>query len=334
MDKLTADEIHALVRDALIRCNTSQANADSVANALVAAELAGQTGHGLRRVSSYCGQALTGKVDGHATPRFEKPAAATLKIDAAYGFAYPALDVMQAQLPQMARDNGIAIAGISRSHHCGVAGVVVERLANDGLVALLFANTPGAMAPWGGNKAIFGTNPIAFAAPQSGDGADAIVVDVSLSKVARGKVMAAKQKGEPIPEGWALGPDGEPVTDPDLALQGTMVPLGDAKGTALALMVEIMAASLTGANTADKASSFFDAEGAPPGVGQTIIAIDPTKIGGAGVLDRFADMASSIAAQSGARVPGHRRQELKRDLLDKGIAVPQDLLAEIEALGK
>jgi len=328
----TADQVHTLVRDAFIRCNTSQANAESVASALVAAELAGQTGHGLRRVTSYCAQALSGKVDGHATPGFEKPAAATLKINAANGFAYPALDVMQAHLPQMARENGIAIAGISRSHHCGVAGVVVEKLANEGLVALLFANTPGAMAPWGGNKALFGTNPIAFAAPQTGG--DPIVVDVSLSKVARGKIMAAKQKGDPIPEGWALGPDGEPVTDANVALQGTMVPLGDAKGTALALMVEIMAASLIGANTADKASSFFEADGPPPGVGQTIIAVDPTKIGGESAIDRFADMASSISAQSGARVPGQRRQDLKRDLLANGIEVPAELRAEIEALGQ
>jgi (2R)-3-sulfolactate dehydrogenase (NADP+) len=157
---------------------------------------------------------------------------------------------------------------------------------------------------------------------------------VSLSKVARGKIMAANQKGEPIPEGWALGPDGEAVTDPALALKGTMVPLGDAKGTALALMVELMAASLIGANTADKASSFFEAEGAPPGVGQTIIAIDPSKIGGAAAADRFADMATSIAAQTGARVPGARRQQLKRDLLAHGIPVPADLRAEIEALGQ
>ncbi len=332
MDNFTADQIHALVRDAFIRCNTSQSNANSVANALVAAELAGQTGHGLRRVTSYCGQALSGKVDGHATPKFETPAPAVLKVDAANGFAYPALDVVQDHLPAMARDNGIAIAGITRSHHCGVAGVIVEKLADEGLVALMFANTPGAMAPWGGNKALFGTNPIAFAAPQTGG--DPIIVDVSLSKVARGKIMAAKQKGEAIPEGWALGPDGEPVTDPVVALQGTMVPLGDAKGTALALRVEIMAASLIGANTADKASSFFDAEGPSPGVGQTIIAIDPMKIGGAGAIDRFAEMASSIADQPGARVPGQRRQELKQSLLADGIAVPADLLAEIEALGK
>lgn len=332
MSNLSVKATTSLVQSVFERCNTSPENAQSVATALVDAELAGQNGHGLRRVASYAAQAVSGKVDGFARSTAEKVVAGTLKVDAANGFAYPALEQVHKHLPDMARECGIALAGIRRSHHCGVAGVVVEKFAETGLVAMLFANTPGAMAPWGGNKALFGTNPIAFAVPQS-EG-EPIVIDVSLSKVARGKIMAAKQSGDEIPEGWALGPQGEPTTDPEIALQGTMVPLGDAKGTALALMVELMAASLIGANTADKASSFFDAEGESPGVGQAIIAIDPTKIGGPDVLDRFADMATSIAAQSGARVPGHRRQQLRSKMLAEGIEIDDDLLASIEAIGK
>ena len=330
MAVLSSAEVHSLVRDTFIRCNTSPQNAGAVARALVDAEFAGQTGHGLRRVESYAAQALSGKVDGHAVPKADKVASATLKIDAAHGFAYPAIDIAVEQLPAMTAECGIAIAGISRSHHCGVAGVIVERLADQGMVAMLFANTPAAMAPWGGKKALFGTNPIAFAVPQTGG--EPVVIDLSLSKVARGKIMAAKQKGENIPEGWAFGPDGENTTDPNVGLQGTMVPLGDAKGTTLALMVELLSASLVGANTADKASSFFDAEGSPPGVGQTIIAIDPVKLGGERVLDRFADMARSIEEQEGCRVPGKRRQELKKSLMESGISVDDDLVESIRAL--
>ena len=249
MAVLSSLEVHSLVRETFVRCNTSPQNAEAVARALVDAEFAGQSGHGLRRVESYAAQALSGKVDGHAVPKADKVASATLKIDAAHGFAYPAIDIAVEQLPTMVTECGIAIAGISRSHHCGVAGVIVERLADQGMVAMLFANTPAAMAPWGGKKALFGTNPIAFAVPQTGG--EPVVIDLSLSKVARGKIMAAKQKGENIPEGWAFGPDGENTTDPNVGLQGTMVPLGDAKGTTLALMVELLSASLVGANTAD-----------------------------------------------------------------------------------
>ena len=134
MANLSPDQLHSLLCDTFVRCNTSKSNADSVASALLAAELAGQTGHGLRRVASYSAQSQSGKVDGNAVPVAQKVAAATLKVDAANGFAYPALDLIQDQLPVMARECGIALAGVSRSHHCGVAGVVVEKLANAGLV--------------------------------------------------------------------------------------------------------------------------------------------------------------------------------------------------------
>src|SRR5690606_6671779 len=246
--RLSPAEVPALIKDALVRSRTSEPNAASVASALVEAELAGQSGHGLRRVAAYAAQARAGKVDGFAIPSVEKPRPAVLAVDAANGFAFPALDLAFEPLSECARTQGIALAGFRRSHHCGVAGVIVERYARAGLVALMFANSPAAMAPWGSNRPLFGTNPIAFAAPLGGK--DPVVVDVSLSRVARGKIMAAAQKGTPIPEDWAFDAAGRPTTDPKAALAGTMAPLGDAKGTALALMVELLSAGLTGANYA------------------------------------------------------------------------------------
>src|SRR5690606_24030230 len=143
-----------------------EANARSVAAALAQAEVDGQKGHGLSRVPSYAAQARAGKVDGHAVPEVRQPRPGSLLIDARHGFAYPALDSAIARLPELAQSCGIAAAGITRSHHFGVAGRTVERLADWGLVALVFGNTPHAMAAWGGRRPIFGTNPIAFAAPQ------------------------------------------------------------------------------------------------------------------------------------------------------------------------
>ncbi len=232
------------------------------------------------------------------------------------------------ELPAAARKNGIAAAGIHRSHHCGAAGHPVEKLAEVGLMALMFANTPGAIAPWGGSKAVFGTNPIAFSCPLPGR--PPIVVDLSLSKVARGNILAAKQKNEKIPEGWALDADGKPTTDPNAALAGTMLPLGDAKGTALALMVELLAAGLTSANYAADASSFLDAKGPPPGTGQLLIAFDPSAFGGG--LDHFAALAASIEGQPGARLPGARRLALREKAKESGLTVSDALLAEIKAI--
>ncbi len=327
---LTIDEAHALVETALTASRTSTPNAVSVARALVGAELAGQGGHGLRRVPAYAAQARAGKVDGHAVPTAQRTRPGAVHIDAGYGFAYPALDLAVEEIATIAPAQGIAVAGVVRSHHAGVAGLAVEALALKGLVAIFFANAPAAMAPWGGRRPLYGTDPIAFAAPV--EGGEPIVVDVSLSKVARGKIMAAGQKGEAIPEGWAFDVDGRPTTDARAALAGTMAPLGDAKGTALALMVELLSAGLTGANFAAEQSSFFDDKGPPPGTGQLMIGIDPDMFGGVRAMARFTEMAEAIAG-SGARVPGRRRQQLRDRMRRDGIPADHALIEEIQRIG-
>ncbi|SNT73520.1 Ldh family oxidoreductase [Paracoccus seriniphilus] len=336
MPRISLTQAHDLAVAALMRCNTSQPNAEAVARALIAAEAVGQAGHGLRRMPSYAAQSQSGKVDGHAVPTQTVGRPGVLRVDAQNGFAYPAMDLAVDWLTANAPKQGIAVAGITHSHHCGVAGVTVERLADAGLVAMMFANAPAAMAPWGGRRALFGTDPIAFAAPRA-DGQPAIVVDVSLSKVARGKIMAADQRGDDIPEGWALDGEGRATTDPKAALAGTMIPMGDAKGTALALMVELLAAGLVGANFGHEASSFFTGEGPAPGVGQLLLAIDPRAFAfgdePAPALSRFEDLAGAVETQPGARLPGARRVWLRKQAMQDGIEVEDSLLGQIEALG-
>ena len=173
-------ELEQLITQALIQSNVSEPNATSVARALTQAQLDGQIGHGVSRVASYCAQARTGKVQGHATPHVVAETASALRIDAGYGFAFPAIDVALQQLSNKARSIGIAAASIFRSHHFGVAGWHVERLAEQGLIALIVGNSPAAIAPYGGSKPIFGTNPIAFAAPRSN--AEPLVIDMSPRK--------------------------------------------------------------------------------------------------------------------------------------------------------
>lgn len=324
------DAAETLVRTALERSGTSPQNAGSVAHALVAAEIDGQAGHGFSRVASYAAQARSGKVNGHATPEIAHRSPAFVGIDAGNGFAFPAIDLAIETLAQLAPETGIAGAGIRRSHHCGQLGAHVEQLAEHGLVALMVANTPKAMAPWGGRSPLFGTNPIAFAAPRESEAP--LVIDLSLSKVARGKIMAASKAGKDIPEGWALDRDGQPTTDPAAALAGTMIPAGDAKGAALALIVEILAATLTGANHSFEATSFFDAEGDPPGVGQTLIAFAPGALSGGGFPERLEGLLTAILAQEGTRLPGMKRLEARAAAERDGVAVPAHLHAEISAL--
>src|SRR6188474_1447465 len=192
MPTLTLIQAQGLVVRTLTRCNTDSENARSVARALIAAECDGLKGHGLSRVPMYARQAKVRKIDGAATPFVTRPRPGLIAIDAANGFAFPAIELAEEALPEAARSQGIAAAAIRRSSHCGAAGHPVERLAEKGLVALMFVNTPGAMAPWGGSRAVFGTNPVAFACPLPGRAP--LVIDLSLSKVARGNVMTAKQR--------------------------------------------------------------------------------------------------------------------------------------------
>jgi (2R)-3-sulfolactate dehydrogenase (NADP+) len=158
MPTLTLLQAEGLVVRTLTRCRTSVDNARSVARALIAAEADGLKGHGLSRLSLYAAQAKVRKVDGTFTPVASHPRSGLIAIDAGYGFAFPAIELAEAELLPAAKTQGLAAAAIRKSSHCGAAGHPVERLAENGLVALMFVNTPGAMAPWGGSKALFGTN--------------------------------------------------------------------------------------------------------------------------------------------------------------------------------
>lgn len=325
------DQLHQMAMKALNAHNTSPENAGHVARALVAAEADGLKGHGMSRLPSYCAQAASGKVDGRAAPEASQVADAALRIDARNGFAYPALALAVEKLTETTTATGIAVAAVNHSHHCGAVGYHVEALARQGIIGLMFANSPKAMAPWGGSQGVFGTNPIAFAAPRADR--DPLVIDLSLSKVARGKVMVAAQEGTPIPEGWAVDTEGRPTTDPQAALAGTMLPMGDAKGAALVLMVEILAAGLTAAHFGFEASSFFSAEGESPGVGQLLPAIDPGSLSGGTFANRLEILLSAILEQEHTRLPGDRRLGLRKAAKQKRVTMTDQLYNQLTALG-
>jgi len=330
-DRMMAlDKATAFVAREFGKRGASRSVALSVAKALVAAEADGLKGHGLQRIPTYLTMVKSGKARGDAKPVAARPRPGVLAIDAADGFAYPAIDLALRKLPAIARRQGIAAASIMRSNHCGVAGHHVEKLAEQGLVAILFANTPAAMAPAGGKTAVYGTNPIAFAAPL--EGRAPVVVDLSLSKVARGNLVAARQKGEAIPADWALDPDGEPTTDPSKGIAGTMLPLGGAKGAALAFMVEALAAAVVGANLAFEASTFLDDKGGPPRTGQLILALDPAGFGHGRFAERMAALAAAIESQPGARLSGMRRLAAREKAAKDGILFQALLLEQIAAV--
>ncbi|BBK36797.1 sulfolactate dehydrogenase [Allostella sp. ATCC 35155] len=327
MTVLSLATLTETARRVLLAAGTEAGSAAIVADALVAADADGIASHGVARLPAYADQVRSGKVDGDARPVVRRTAAATLAVDAADGFAFPAVRLGLAAAADLAPETGIVAVGVHRSHHFGVAGHHVERLAERGLVGLAFTNSPAALAPWGGHRPIYGTNPIAFACPRRG--APPLVIDLSLSKVARGRIMVAAQKGEPIPEGWAVDSTGRPTTDAAAALAGTMLPLGDAKGAALALMVELLAAGLTGGNYGWEAGSFFTADGSKPRIGHLFIAIHPPALAGEGFLERVEVLLGAVLGQEGVRLPGDRRLAARARAAAEGVSIPDALAAEL-----
>lgn len=318
-ETLTIDAAQALLEDALKANGVPPTAALSVAHALVAAEAEGQVGHGFSRLEDYIAQVRTGKIVADAEITVTHPSPTTVMVDAGYGFAFPALDTGIGEGMTVAETEGAATVCISRSHHCGALSVQVDRIARQGLVALMVANSPVAIAPWGAKTPIFGTNPIAFAAPRAGHAP--LVIDLSLSRVARGKVLNAQKAGKPIPPDWALDSEGQPTTDPSAALKGSMQPIGGPKGTALALMVEILSTVMTGANLSVDAGSFFTADGTRPGVGQFLTIYRPP--GGAEAFTgRLETLLGLIEALDGARLPGARRLDALARAREEGITVP------------
>lgn len=325
---ISALEAKKLAKDIFIKAGTPEPTAEIVADALLQAELQGLPSHGFSRIPFYADQAISGKIVKDAKPVVTNPAAACVCVDAANGFAFPAIEAGLEKAKPLAREYGVSAMTVTRSHHCGVLGLYAEKIAQEGLLGLIFSNTPAAMAPFGGNKASFGTNPIAFGCPRKNG--EPIIIDLSLSKVARGKVMNAKQKGEAIPEGWALDENGKPTTNPDEALKGTMVPMGDAKGAALALMVEILCGALTGANYAFEASSFFEAEGPAPGIGQTFIMIYPYAFNN-DFSDKLQILIQHMTGQPGVRLPGAKRFMERKKRLAEGVAIPDALYEKLRS---
>tara|TARA_E500000318_G_scaffold45139_2_gene42634 strand:+ start:1784 stop:2794 length:1011 start_codon:yes stop_codon:yes gene_type:complete len=332
--QISLDALQSLIATAFENSKVAPDTAQIVAKALVRAEADGISSHGVARVPPYAEQAKCGKVDGFAKPTLDQPRPSVINVDSHIGFAFPAVELGLREGIKAAREAGMAAIGIAHSHHFGAAGHHVEDAADAGLVALAFSNTPSAIAPWGGSRALYGTNPIAFAWPRS-DSAP-MVIDLSVSTVARGKVTLAAKAGEPIPSDWAFDADGNPTTDAKAALAGSMAPLGGAgagaKGAALALMIELLCGALTGSNFGYQGTSFFEPTGAPPSIGHMILLFDPAAFGGADSFGpRAEELFGEILAQDGARLPGDRRLKLRETAARDGVDIPDDLLDDIKS---
>lgn len=331
MTVLTLDQAARLASDALTRAGAAAGMAEATAAALVTADAQGLASHGLSRVPQYAAHLQRGRVNGAARPRLVREKAAACLVDADEGLAFPACALAVREAIARAGCCGAAFAAVTRSHHFGAAAYHLEPVAAAGMVGLAFGNSPAAMPAWGGRRALFGTNPIAAVFPRRD--APPLTIDLSLSEVARGRLMVAARKGEPIPRGWALDKDGNPTTDPNAGLSGMMLPAGGVKGAMLALIVELLCCALTGAAFGFEADSFFTDDGNRPRIGQAFMVIDPSALAGRETFhERLETLVAAMLQDPAVRLPGDRRLQLAARARTEGIDVPDALLTQLREL--
>ena len=305
--KITVQEIEAKSKAALIAHGAADMQAGHVARAVARAEALGNVICGLYYLESYCTQLASGRVSGTVYPIVSKPRLGAVKSDAQFGFAQPAFAAGLAQAVSTARDNGIASYAISNAHTCTSLGYFTEQIAAHGLIGIGMTNASPVVAPPNGNKAVIGTNPIAFSVPD-GQGGIAMQFDQSTTTVALGKITMAKAAGQRIPEGWALDSAGNPTTDPEEAIKGTLVSMGGYKGWGFGLMAEVLAAAMTGSVLSRDVKPLKAPEGAPHDLGQYYMLMDPGA--SPAFFDRLAQVAEGVALDEGARMPGQGKSRM------------------------
>lgn len=325
--RISLDEVEALASKRLLAAGATDAQAGPVARSIRLAERDGVRSHGLMYLPIYAEHLACGKVDGQAEPQLSHPRPGAVVVDAAHGFAHPAIDLGLPVLTEAARRQGIAALTLHRSYNCGILGHHAERIAEAGLIGICFTHAPASIAPLGGRVPVIGTNPFALGVPD-GKGGVRFVLDQSASVVAKSEVILRARQGQSIPEGWALDAAGHSTTDPAAALKGSMLPAGGAKGFGAGLLVEVLASALSGALSSREASPFSGPVGGPPGTGQCFIAIDPDAFA-PGFPARIAALAEAIEAQEGSRLPGARRRRARPRTVVDGVEIDADLAARL-----
>ena len=328
MALMTIEDVHSLGEKTLLDNGCDVANAAAVARTMTAAERDGAHSHGLFRLPAYIKGLREGDANGSANPTVEKIAPSVLKVHGQEGFASLALERAKDPLVALAKEQGIAMCGLTRIRHFAALWPEVEMLAEQGLVGFAVTAAVPYVAPAGGREALFGTNPMAFAWPRPDGGV--LAFDQAASVIARGDVMIHARDGLPVPEGTGLDKDGNPTTDPAEILDGgVQLAFGGYKGSAIALMIELMAGAMIG-----EVFSYEAKETAVPGCpfngGEFLMAIDPSKAAGDRFLAHGEELLGKIESMEGARLPGSRRHANRK----KGgpLEVSDKILEAVSAL--
>ena len=326
--RLTLSDIFELSSSVLIGKGFSSAQAEAIAETITAAERDGCQSHGLLRLSFYVQALKNETADPVVEPTLRVSDSCVVHVESHGGFCPLALSVGEPALIDKARKHGIAALAIHNTYNIAALWPEVERLAEAGLVAFAFTGANSYVAPAGGSKPLYGTNPMAFGFPRRDQ--PPLVFDQASSASARGEILLHLRSGKPLPEGWAIDEHGQPTTDPEEALKGAQLPFGGHKGSSIALMIELLAGVLIG-DLLSSESKVADKHrvGAPLG-GELLLAIDPAHCNnGSDHLSRAEQLFASVLDQPGTRLPSQRRFSARVKHEADGVDVDVRLLDEI-----
>jgi len=326
MPQLTVGSAIAKAQELLEAAGVPSEQAATTARCIVASDRWGIGSHGLRRLPFYLSRLQAGGIKPTAQLKTVTDLPSLVVFDGDDGLGHWQLQKAAEVAAERAMVNGIAAVGVGRSNHCGALGIYVWPMINRGLVGIAFSTGPAVMPPWGGNKVLLSTSPIAAGIPTN----PPTVVDLATSAVARGKIQAKAQAGAELEPGWAFTKDGAPTTDAKEALAGMLAPLGGVKGYAVAVLVESLTGMLIGPTLAKNIPDMFAAsqDALPQQISHFIIAIDAAKLSVDGANNRTNEFVSEVGA-AGGRLPGANRVNPEKLNLDDEITITDQVFSQL-----
>ena len=326
---LSLDEIFNLAKKTLLANGCDDETASILADLIMKAERDGSLSHGLFRLPAYVSGLKSGKINGKGKPEIKKISPSVIKVLGNNCLAPVVLNKGIPELIKATKENGIAVLAINNSHHMAAMWPETEMIAEQGLVAFACTSYKPMVAPAGGKKSLFGTNPISFAWPRKGK--TPVVYDMATASMAMGEVQVAKREGHKVPLGTGLSKDGKETTDPgEIADGGVLLPFGGYKGSAIAMMVELLAGSLVGDNFSYETAAKDNNDGGPPSGGEFILAISPDKLSENDWDKHSNEFFDKMKSMEGVRLPGERRH---KNRLDKGPRnINEELVNKIKSL--
>ena len=328
---ISLKDIYDLAKKTLLANGCDDETSNIMSDLIVNAERDGSLSHGLFRLPAYVSGLKSGKINGKGKPEIKKISPSVIKAEGNNCLAPVVLNKALPILAKVAKENGVAVLAIKNSHHMAAMWPETEKLAEDGLVAFACTSYKPAVAPAGAIKPLFGTNPISFAWPRPGK--TPVVYDMATASMAMGEVQVAKREGHKVPLGTGLTKEGKETTDPGaIADGGVLLPFGGYKGSAIAMMVELMAGALVGDNFSFETAAKDNKDGGPPSGGEFILAISPDKIAGSDWSKHADQFFNKMKSMDGVRLPGERRHKNRLDLGSRQINA--DLIKKIKNLSQ